>query len=139
MVNDPISDMLTRIRNAQKAEHKTVIIPLSDLKFEIAKILKKENYISDFSTPKGRDIASGGKKLSKGGKKVLEINLKYPAAINEIKRISKPGLRVYVGARKVKNVKSGYGISIISTSKGLMTNKEARNSRLGGEVLLEVS
>lgn len=124
---DSIADMLTRIRNAQKAGHKTVVVPLSNLKFEIAKILKKENYLEDF------------KKYGKGGKKVLEINLKYPAAISEIKRISKPGLRIYVGARQVKNVKSGYGISVISTSKGLMTSKEALNSRLGGEVLLEIS
>lgn len=124
---DLIADMLTRIRNAQKAGHKTVVIPLSNLKFEIAKILKKENYLEDF------------KKYGKGGKKVLEINLKYPAAISDIKRISKPGLRIYVGARQVKNVKSGYGISIISTSKGLMTSKEARNLHLGGEVLLEIS
>lgn len=124
---DSIADMLTRIRNAQKAGHKTVVVPLSNLKFEIAKILKKENYLEDF------------KKYGKGGKKVLEINLKYPAAISEIKRISKPGLRIYVGARQVKNVKSGYGISVISTPKGLMTSKEALNSRLGGEVLLEIS
>lgn len=124
---DPIADMLTRIRNAQKAGHKTVIIPLSGLKFEIAKILKKENYVEDF------------KKSGKGSEKVLEIHLKYPAAISEIKKISKPGLRIYVRAKKVKNVKSGYGISIISTPKGLMTNKEARNSHLGGEILLEVS
>lgn len=123
---DPIADMLTRIRNAQKAGHKAVVIPLSGLKFEIAKILKKENYVEDF------------KKSGKGNKKVLEINLKYPAAISEIKKISKPGLRIYVGAKEIKNVKNGFGISIISTSKGLMTSKEARNSHLGGEILLEV-
>ncbi len=126
MVNDPISDMLTRIRNAGKAGHKTVTIPLSDLKFEIAKILKIEGYLEDF------------KKSGKGSKKVLEINLKYPAVINEIKRVSKPGQRFYVKADKMKQFKSGYGVSIISTPKGLMTNKEAKKSGLGGEVLLEI-
>ncbi|MDO8574769.1 MAG: 30S ribosomal protein S8 [bacterium] len=125
-MTDPISDMLTRIRNAQKAEHKTVAIPLSKIKLEIAKILKKEGYIEDF------------KKSDKQGKKLLEIDLKYPAAINEIKRVSKPGQRFYVKADKIKQVKSGYGISIISTPKGLMTNKEAKKSGLGGEALLEI-
>ena len=125
-MNDPISDMLTRIRNAGKAGHKTVTIPLSDLKFEIAKILKIEGYLEDF------------KRLGKGSKKVLEINLKYPAAISEIKRVSKPGQRFYVKADKIKQFKSGYGVSIISTPKGLMTNKEAKKSNLGGEVLLEI-
>lgn len=125
-MNDPISDMLTRIRNAGKAGHKTVTIPLSNLKFEIAKILKIEGYLEDF------------KKSGKGSKKVLEINLKYPAAISEIKRVSKPGQRFYVKADKIKQFKSGYGISIISTPKGLMTNKEAKKSGLGGEVLLEI-
>ncbi len=118
--------MLTRIRNAGKAGHKTVDIPLSDLKFEIAKILKKEGYLEDF------------KKSGKGNKKVLEINLKDPAAISEIKRVSKSGQRFYVKADKIKQFKSGYGVSIISTSRGLMTNKEAKKSGLGGEVLLEI-
>ncbi len=123
-MNDPISDMLTRIRNAQKAEHKSVIMPLSKIKLEIAKILKKENYIDDFSV--------------RSGKKLLEIDLKYPKAINEIKRVSKPGQRFYIKVDKIKPVKSGYGCSIISTPKGLMTNKEARKVGLGGEVLLEI-
>lgn len=123
---DPISDMLTRIRNAQVAEHKTVIMPLSNIRAEIAKILKKENYIEDF------------KKSGKNSKKFLEINLKFPAAINEIKRISKPGQRFYIKADKIKPMKNGYGVSIISTPKGLMTNKEAKKSGLGGEVLLEI-
>ena len=123
---DPISDMLTRIRNAQKAEHKSVIMPLSKIKLEIAKILKKEGYIEEL------------KKSDKKGSKYLEIDLKYPAAINEIKRISRPGQRFYIKADKIKQVKSGYGCSIISTSKGLMTNKEAKKSGLGGEALLEI-
>ncbi|HEY4494858.1 MAG TPA: 30S ribosomal protein S8 [Candidatus Paceibacterota bacterium] len=125
-MTDPISDMLTRIRNAQKAEHKSVIMPLSKIKLEIAKILKKEGYIEEL------------KKSDKKGSKYLEIDLKYPAAINEIKRVSKPGQRFYVKADKIKQVKSGYGISIISTSKGLMTGKEAKKAGLGGETLLEI-
>lgn len=119
---DSISDMLTRIRNAQMAEHKTVAIPLSKIKLEIVKILKKEGYIDDFSAKKN----------------FLEINLKFPAAINEIKRVSKPGLRFYIKSGKIKPIKNGYGASIISTPKGLMTNKEARKAGLGGEVLLEI-
>ena len=123
---DPISDMLTRIRNAQKAEHKSVIMPLSKIKLEIAKILKKEGYIEEL------------KKSDKKEKKLLEIDLKYPVAINEIKRISKPGQRVYIKADKIKPVKNGYGISIISTPKGLMTGKEAKKAGLGGEALLDI-
>ena len=123
---DPISDMLTRIRNAQSAEHKTVAIPLSKIKIEIARILKQENYIDNY------------KKIGKGNKKILEIDLKYPVAIREIKRISKPGQRIYVKASGLGQVKSGYGVSIISTPKGLMTNKEARKARLGGEILFEI-
>lgn len=119
---DPISDMLTRIRNAQIAEHKTVAIPLSKIKLEIVKILKKEGYIDNFSAKKN----------------FLEIDLKFPAAINEIKRVSKPGRRFYIKSDKIKPIKNGYGASIISTPKGLMTNKEARKAGLGGEVLLEI-
>ena len=126
MVNDPISDMLTIIRNGQKAEHKSVIMPLSKIKLEIASILKKENYIEDY------------KKSGKNGKKFLEIDLRYPPIINEIKRVSRSGQRIYIKADKVKQFKSGYGLSIISTSRGLMTNKEAKKTGLGGEVLLEI-
>ena len=123
---DPISDMLTRIRNAQSAEHKTVAVPLSKIKLEIAKILKQEKYIGDY------------KKSGKGNKKILEITLEYPAAIREIKRISKQGQRIYSKASELKQIKNGYGISVVSTPKGLMTNKEARKVRLGGEILFEV-
>ncbi len=126
MVNDPISDMLTIIRNGQKAAHKSVAIPLSKIKLEIAGILKKEHYIEDY------------KKSGKNGKKSLEIDLKYPAVINEIKRVSKSGQRLYIKADKIRQIKSGYGFSVISTSRGLMTNKEAKIAGLGGEVLLEI-
>lgn len=123
---DPISDMLTRIRNAQKAGHQTANIPLSNIKFEIAKILKKEGYIDDV------------KKIGRGEGKILEVTLKYPIAMNKIRRISKPGKRVYVKTSDLKKIRSGYGIVIISTPKGLMTNKEAFKQHLGGEILLEV-
>ena len=123
---DPISDMLTRIRNAQSAGHKTVAIPLSKIKLGIAKILKQEKYIGDY------------KKSGKGNKKILDINLEYPAVIREIKRISKQGQRIYSKASELKQIKNGYGISVVSTPKGLMTNKEARKVRLGGEILFEV-
>lgn len=123
---DPISDMLTRIRNAQKAGHKTADIPLSNIKFEIAKILKKEGYVDDV------------KKIGRGKGKILEVILKYPIAINKIRRISKLGQRIYTKASDLKKIRSGYGIAIISTPKGLMTNKEAFKQHLGGEVLLEI-
>lgn len=118
--------MLTRIRNAQKAKHKSAVVPLSKIKLEIAKVLKKENYIEDF------------KKSDVKGKKFIEISLKYPPVINEIKRVSKLGQRFYVKAGKIKQVKNGYGVSVISTPRGLITNKEAKKAGLGGEVLLEV-
>lgn len=118
--------MLTRIRNAQLAGHKSVGMPLSKIKIEIAGILKREDYVGDF------------KKTGKGSKKLLEIDLKPSGTINEIKRISKPGQRFYIKKDKIKTIKSGYGLSVISTSKGLMTNREAREAGLGGEVLLEI-
>ena len=118
--------MLTRIRNAQKAGHKTADIPLSNIKFEIAKILKKEGYLDD------------AKKTGRGKGKILEVALKYPIAINKIRRISKPGQRIYTKASDLKKIRSGYGIAIISTPKGLMTNKEAFKQHLGGEALLEI-
>lgn len=123
---DPISDMLTIIRNGQKAEHKSVVMPLSKIKLEIAAILKRENYIDDY------------KKSGKSGKRLLQIDLKHPPAINEIKRISRSGKRLYVKADKIKQIKNGYGIAIISTPNGLMTNKEAYKAKLGGEILLEI-
>jgi len=118
--------MLPRIRNAQSAGHETVEVSLSKIKFEIAKILKREKYIDDY------------KKSGKGNNKVLEISLKHPAAIQEIKMISKPGQRIYAKALEIKQVKNSYGVSIVSTPKGLMTGKEARKARLGGEILFEI-
>ena len=126
---DPISDMFTAIRNALTVKHPTVTIPFSNLKYEIVKILEKEGFIEK--------VEKKGKKA----KRFVEITLKYTdnlPAISGLKRISKPGQRIYSNRRKIKRVKGGYGIAIISTSKGLMTNKEARKQKLGGEIICEV-
>ena len=126
---DPISEMLTSIRNAQAVSKETISIPFSNLKFEIAKILKREGFVEN--------VEKKGRKM----KKNIEITLKYDQkkpAISGLKRISKPGQRIYLSWKKIKPVKSGYGIAIISTSKGLMTNKEARKQKLGGEVIAEI-
>ncbi|MBU1136876.1 30S ribosomal protein S8 [Patescibacteria group bacterium] len=128
-MTDPISDMLTRIRNSQAVCHETVTIPFSKIKFEIAKVLEKEGFIDSVETK--------GKKV----KKTIEVGLKYKdgaPAIAAIKRVSKPGQRIYVKKNEVKSVREGYGISIISTSRGVMTNKEARENNLGGEVICQV-
>ncbi len=127
MINDPIADMLTRIRNANRVRHKEVAIPLSKIKEEIAAILKEEGFIADYKI----------KETSPNN--MIVIKLKYDenkkAAIVGLKRISKPGLRVYVGADEIPNVLNGLGIAIISTSRGVMTNKKARSENIGGEVL----
>ena len=126
MVTDPIADMLTRIRNANQMRYKEVEVPASKMKKEIARILKSEGFITDYKE-KRNNIQN-----------VLVLSLKYvdkERVINGLKRISKPGLRVYVKAEEVPTVLNGLGIAIISTSKGVMTDKEARESSLGGEVL----
>ena len=126
---DPISDMLTSIRNALPVKHSTVSVPFSNLKYEIAKILEKNGFVAK--------VEKKGKKI----KKLLEITLKYDKeapAISGLKRISKLSQRVYKGAKEMKPVKGGYGIAIISTSKGLMTDKETRKKKLGGEVIAEI-
>ena len=127
MVTDPIADMLTRIRNANSMRYKQVEIPASNLKIEIAKILKEEGFIADYKI-KENSIQN-----------IIVLNLKYgqnkERVINGLKRISKPGLRVYAKAEEIPTVLSGLGIAIISTSKGLMTDKNARKESLGGEVL----
>ena len=128
-MTDPISDMINRILNAQAVLHPTVSVPFSNFKYEIAKILEKEKFLDK--------IEEKGKKV----KRVIEITLKYEdktPAISGLKRVSKPGQRIYAEAKEIKKVKGGYGMSIISTPKGLMTNKEARKRKLGGEVILEV-
>ncbi len=126
---DPISDMLTSIRNALAVKRETVKVPFSNLKFEIAKILEKKGFIE-----------KAEKKETKK-RKEIEIKLKYEnglPAISGLKRVSKPGQRVYLPAKKIKKVKGGYGIAIISTSKGILTDKEAKKLKVGGEVLCEI-
>ena len=130
-MTDPIADMLTRIRNSNNAEHENVVIPASKIKVEIARILKQEGYISDY-TVQG-DTAK---------EKTITIDLKYgpdkEKVITGLKRISKPGLRVYAKGHNVPRVLNGLGIAIISTSKGLMTDRDARKENLGGEVVAYV-
>ena len=126
MVTDPIADMLTRIRNANQMRYKEVEVPSSKMKNEIARILKAEGFIVDYKVKKNNI------------QDILVLSLKYvdkERVITGLKRISKPGLRVYVKAEEVPSVLNGLGIAIISTSKGVMTDKEARNNSLGGEVL----
>ncbi len=126
MVTDPIADMLTRIRNANQMRYKEVEVPASKIKNEIARILKSEGFIVDYKVKKNNV------------QDILVLSLKYvdkERVITGLKRISKPGLRVYVQAEEVPSVLNGLGIAIISTSKGVMTDKEARANSLGGEVL----
>jgi len=128
-MSDQISNMLTSIRNAQAVMHKTVSVPYSNIKYEIAEILAKQNFIEK--------IEKKGKKIEK----IIEITLKYndgAPVISGLKRISKQGQRIYTSAQEIKKVKDGYGIAIISTSKGIMTNNEARRNKLGGEVICQI-
>jgi small subunit ribosomal protein S8 len=125
-MSDPIADMLTRIRNAQLAKKSNVSMPMSRTKLAIASVLKEEGYIEDFST------------TEQGSFLELTINLKYyagVAVIEKIKRISKPGLRIYKPSNDLPNVMNGLGIAIISTSKGVMSERKARAAQVGGEVL----
>jgi small subunit ribosomal protein S8 len=130
-MTDPIADMLTRIRNAVQAKHKTVSMPASNLKVEVARILKEEGYIADYRVSK--DEGKGGG---------IDIRLKYnnskKSSITSLKKVSKPGLRIYVGKDDVPRVLNGLGIAIISTSRGLMTDKAARETGVGGEVICTV-
>ena len=131
-MTDPIADLLTRIRNAIMAGHKVVEAPASNLKKEIARILFEKGYILSYKVVEGE-----------GAQGVLKIALKYnpkskKPAIKEIQRISRPGLRQYKGVDEMPRVLNGLGIAIISTSKGLMTDKEAKKEKIGGEVLCYV-
>jgi len=129
MVTDPIADLLTRVRNAAMARHDSVNVPASKMKIAVAKILKDEGFISDFSIVKGEP------------QRTIKITLKYidkqPAFIG-LERVSKPGLRVYSGKKEIPRVYGGLGIAVISTSKGLMTGREAWKKNIGGEVLCYV-
>jgi len=121
--------MLNRIRNAQAVQKETVEVPFSNMNLEIAKILEKNDFVGK------------AEKKGKKTKKIIEIALKYDGkspAVSGLKVISKPGQRIYVQSKNIKIVRGGYGISIVSTSKGLMTNKEARKQKVGGELICEV-
>jgi small subunit ribosomal protein S8 len=129
-MSDPIADMLTRIRNAQQSEKQSVTVPASKLKAAIARVLKDEGYIEDFAVRES------------DGKRLMEINLKYYAGkpvIEKIERVSRPGLRIYRGSREIPTVMNGLGIAIVSTSKGVMTDRKARGLGVGGEVLCIVA
>jgi small subunit ribosomal protein S8 len=129
-MTDPIADMLTRIRNALRASHELVNIPSSKLKISLAKVLKSEGYIKNFRI------------ISDGQHRFIRIFLKYDkegvSVIGGLKRVSKPSCRVYVGRDRLPNVLNGYGVNIVSTSKGLMTDNEARKAGVGGEILCSV-
>ena len=126
-ITDPVADMLTRIRNANSAKHETVDVPASNLKKAIAQILLDEGYIKSFSLQ------------DNGNQGIIHITLKYNAGkekvISGLRRVSKPGLRIYAGADELPKVLKGLGIAIVSTSKGVMTDKKARENHIGGEVL----
>jgi small subunit ribosomal protein S8 len=130
-MTDPIADMLTRIRNACGSKHRRVDVPLSKMKTEIARILKENNFIQDYQTVEIAD-----------GKQVLRLRLRYAAGgqpvIRELKRVSTPGLRRYVGVNEIPRVRNGLGVAILSTSKGLMSDRQARQSRTGGELVAVV-
>ncbi|MCQ8895342.1 30S ribosomal protein S8 [Limnobacter humi] len=129
-MSDPIADMLTRIRNAQGVDKATVEMPSSKLKVAIAKVLKDEGYIESFSV------------VGEAAKPVLSIELKYYAGrpvIEKIERVSKPGLRIYKGKDDIPEVMNGLGVAIVSTSKGVMTDRKARASGIGGEVICLVA
>jgi small subunit ribosomal protein S8 len=127
---DPIADMLTRIRNAAMARHEQVLVPASRVKLEIARILKNEGYIQKFALLEEKPQAK------------IRINLKYmpdrKPAISDLHRVSTPSRRIYVGREELPRVKGGLGVAIITTSQGIMSDREARRRRLGGEVLCTV-
>src|SRR5919112_1467998 len=129
-MTDPIADMLTRIRNAIQAKHSRVDIPGSKLKLEIARILKEEGYINNYVT-KGEGV-----------KYMIRIFLRYDAkgtsSITHLNRVSRPGRRVYIGASDIPRVLGGYGVNIVSTSRGLMSGKRARAEKVGGEILAQI-
>lgn len=129
-MSDPIADLLTRIRNAVQAQHATVDVPASKLKVEICRVLKEEGFIQDYVVSEA--TAQG----------LVRVTLKYSASrepvLQGVRRISKPSLRVYKGSKEMKMVRSGLGISIVTTAQGVMTGKQARHAKIGGEVLCEV-
>lgn len=132
-MTDPIADMLNQIRNAKAIDKAEVLVSFSKIKYEIAKILSEQGFVGE--------IKKGPKGFPKGKNKIIKIDLKYDndsPLISGLRRISKPGQRIYKKNFEIKRVHGGYGISIISTPKGLMTNKDARKQKLGGEIICEV-
>jgi len=128
-MTDPIADMLTRIRNGQSAKKAQVVLPASKLKMELAKLLREEGYIEDFHVE------------GEGSSRQLSIQLKYfqgKAVIEKISRVSRPGLRIYMSKNEVPSILGGLGVAIVSTSKGLMTDKAAKLNGVGGEVLCSI-
>jgi len=129
-LTDPVADFLTRIRNSMRARHQKLDVPASNLKAEIARILKEEGYISNY------------KATEEDGKKVIRVYLKYGSenqpAIIDLQRISRPGCRVYIGRGEIRRVQGGLGISILTTPKGVMTGRQARRENVGGEHLANV-
>jgi small subunit ribosomal protein S8 len=129
-VTDPIADMLTRVRNALSAKHQKVDIPASNLKIEIARILKDEGFISNY------------KVIGEGAHRAIRVYLKYGAnderVISKIERVSKPGCRVYIGSDDIPSVLGGLGVNILSTSRGVMTGRSARRLGIGGEILCQI-
>ena len=127
---DPIGDLITRIRNGQMRQLKKIVIPFSNFRKNILDVLKKEGFINDFSISKINNLST------------FEVNLKYTdgqPVIREIKRISKPGRRIYAKAESIPKIQNGLGISIVSTSKGVMTDIDARKNKVGGELICKVS
>ena len=129
-MNDPVSDFLTRVRNAVRAHHTTVDVPASNLKAELCRVLKEEGFISDY-------IVSDDPKPG-----LIRVTLKYTSdrspVLQGLRRVSRPSLRRYIGAEDIKQVRSGLGIAIISTSKGVMTGRKAREQKVGGELICEI-
>jgi small subunit ribosomal protein S8 len=129
-LTDPVADFLTRIRNAMRARHQKLDVPASKLKAEIARILKEEGYIANY------------KPTEEDGMKVIRVYLKYgpnnESVIRDLKRVSRPGCRVYQGKNDIRRVQGGFGIAILTTPKGVMTGRQARREGVGGELLCEV-
>lgn len=130
MMTDPIADLLTRVRNALGAKHQKVDVPHSNLKVEIVRILKDEGFVNNY------------KVMGEGPRKAIRVYLRYgprgEQVVSSLERVSKPGCRVYVDSRNIPKVMGGIGINIISTSRGLMTDRRARRERVGGEILCRV-
>lgn len=135
MVNDPIGDLLTQIRNGYMAGKERIVVPHSVMKEELVKILHKKEYIQSSR------VKTQPSKTGKSTIKVLEIELKYTGnkpSVEEVKRVSKPGRKVYVDKDHIPSVLSGYGTAVISTSKGLLTDREARKQKIGGELICQI-